>query len=133
VIEVRGLGYATAHNSAYIAPFWVPPPASACLQARLLVSRSRNGLSTRSLAAEHDLNGIPAEAAATFGSGRMAWSGNSLQWGGRNGLARAHSHNLHRVRWHGNDPDGATCLGRAVVGERIETHDLKYVNFAEAS
>jgi hypothetical protein len=87
------------------------------------------------LAAEHDLSGNPAEAAATLSSGRMAWPGNSPQWGAQRSCSSALAQ-LHRVRldcWHGNDPDGATCLGRAVVGDGIETHDLKYVNFAEAS
>ncbi|MFZ0652040.1 MAG: hypothetical protein WAZ97_14340 [Pseudolabrys sp.] len=34
------------------------------------------------LVAEHDLTGNPAEAAATFGFGRMAWPGNAPAMGG---------------------------------------------------
>ena len=77
MIAVQGLGYVTAHNWAYIAPFG----AAACLSL-LAWSRfqSRNSFSTRSLAAEHGLTGNPAEAAANFGSGCMAWPGNAPPW-----------------------------------------------------
>jgi hypothetical protein len=82
VIAVQGLGYVTAHNGAYIAPSGcLHLPQLACGRGSWSRFQSGNSLSTRSLAAEHDLTGNPAEAAATFGSGRMAWPGNSPQWG----------------------------------------------------
>ena len=120
MIVVQGLGYVTAHNRAYIAPFGCRGlPQLACRRGSWSRFQSRNSLSTRSLAAEHDLTGNPV--ARSHGV-----AGEFAAMGGATVLFERTLTILHRVRldrWH--EMNGATCLGRAVVGERIETHDLK--------
>jgi len=80
VIVVQGLGYVTAHNWAYIAPLGAAAGLSLLAGAALGPGFSRGQLIDQELVAEHDLTGNPAEAAATFGFGRMAWPGNPPQW-----------------------------------------------------
>ena len=80
VIAVQGLGYVTAHNWKYIARFGCRPRLSLFAGAALGPGFSRGQLIDQELVAEHDLTGNPAEAAATFGFGRMAWPGNAPPW-----------------------------------------------------
>ena len=80
VIAVQGLGYVTRITGRTSHPLGAAPCLSLFAGAALGPGFSRGQLIDQELVAEHDLTGNPAEAAATFGFGRMAWPGNAPPW-----------------------------------------------------
>ena len=90
MIAVQGLGYVTAHNWAYIAPFG----AAACLSLRAGAALGP---------------GFSRETVSRPGAWRLSTTSPAI---------------LQRLLQH-SAPGRRNLSRRAVVGERIETHDLK--------
>src|SRR6476659_1156192 len=81
VIAVQRLGYVTAQNWAYIAPFGCRRlPQLACRRGSWSRFQSQNRLSTRSWWLSTTSPAILQRLLQHSGFGRMAWPGNAPPW-----------------------------------------------------